>query len=263
MEKIRVVVHDGIFHSDEVFAIALMKIFINAEIDVIRTRLIEGFINDDEIMLIDVGGEYNQSKLNFDHHQDKDLPASNMLILEMLFKEGFIKERTYNALLPLMKYISDNDVNANDIHNKTNFLKSEFKGFKTLTNIISDCNREPNNNDGAFKVAVNFAMTILNNELHHQGRKQKAEIIYNRGTKIMDNTIEFNEFCMVWKDHNEYTFALFPDGDNWKVMTKDSNKYPLPLPNNDESLVFIHQNRFIAVFSSYSAARLYIRKQLN
>ena len=62
----KVAVHNGSFHSDDVFAVAALKI-IDPNLEIVRTR------NPDEIssadMRVDVGGEYNHGKKSYDHHQ--------------------------------------------------------------------------------------------------------------------------------------------------------------------------------------------------
>jgi len=268
MEQVKVVVHDGIFHADEVFGVAMLKHFLESEtvkIVVERTRLVEGLINDDKVILLDVGGQFNPSMLNFDHHQDRNLPASNLLILEHLYVNRLIEEDDYNSLLPLMKNISDFDTNSDEIHNKLSGFKSSLtnSNVKITSNLISGFNRSPKEAEEQFNLAVDFAINILINELYEGKRRIEAERIYDRGIMIGTNVIEFDSFCMVWKERtNSPTYAIFPDGDNWKVLTKDSSKYPLPEPNDSTNLVFLHQNKFIAVFDSYYGVKHYVREQL-
>jgi uncharacterized UPF0160 family protein len=64
---LRVVTHSGPFHADEVFACALLRVFLGQELELVRTRdraRIEG-----ADLAIDVGGEYDPSRGRFDHHQ--------------------------------------------------------------------------------------------------------------------------------------------------------------------------------------------------
>ncbi|MEI6190857.1 MAG: MYG1 family protein [bacterium] len=62
-----IVVHNGNFHPDDVFCVALLSIIHNGGIKVIRTRD-EGIISKADYVM-DVGGEYNPDKDRFDHHQ--------------------------------------------------------------------------------------------------------------------------------------------------------------------------------------------------
>lgn len=63
---ISIITHNGKFHTDDVFACAILK-YIFDDINIIRTRD-ESIINDSDSYIIDVGGEYDGVK-KFDHHQ--------------------------------------------------------------------------------------------------------------------------------------------------------------------------------------------------
>lgn len=67
MKKV-VATHSGIFHSDEVLAIALLQVFKPAwEIEIVRTRDAEAIASAD--LVVDVGGIYSIDGGRFDHHQ--------------------------------------------------------------------------------------------------------------------------------------------------------------------------------------------------
>lgn len=61
-----IIVHDGVFHADDVVAVCLVKFFYNCHVKVTRTRD-EDYINSkrecDDVLIVDVGGG------EFDHHQ--------------------------------------------------------------------------------------------------------------------------------------------------------------------------------------------------
>ena len=71
--KFKFVTHSQTFHLDEVFALALLDIFIfKGNYEVIRTRdrvKLEEYKKDSSAYVVDVGFEYNPEMLNFDHHQ--------------------------------------------------------------------------------------------------------------------------------------------------------------------------------------------------
>ena len=69
--KVYVVTHDGVFHSDEVFSVALLRLLHN-NIDIVRTRdeqVLKIAVENPEVFVLDVGGQYAPAKRNFDHHQ--------------------------------------------------------------------------------------------------------------------------------------------------------------------------------------------------
>src|SRR3989344_202259 len=63
-----VVTHSGNFHTDEVFACAVLSLLNDGNIEVIRSRKKEVWVTGDYV--VDVGGEYDPSRGRFDHHQE-------------------------------------------------------------------------------------------------------------------------------------------------------------------------------------------------
>lgn len=74
MQKIKIGTHNGIFHADDAFAIAALRIINSlSEVEVVRTRdpkVLEGCD-----LLVDVGGVYAPFEGRFDHHQKPADPA--------------------------------------------------------------------------------------------------------------------------------------------------------------------------------------------
>jgi len=67
-KKIKVAVHNETFHSDDVFAVAILSLYLNKPLEIFRTR-------DPKILskmdyVLDVGREYNPKENKFDHHQE-------------------------------------------------------------------------------------------------------------------------------------------------------------------------------------------------
>ncbi len=61
------VTHDGTFHSDDLFATAVLYILNDGNIQIIRTR--DQSIIESGDFVYDVGGQYDSEKNLFDHHQ--------------------------------------------------------------------------------------------------------------------------------------------------------------------------------------------------
>src|SRR5574344_2298969 len=66
-KKKKVVTHDGDFHTDDIFATAVISILEEGKIKIIRTRDKDMFKDADYIY--DVGGESDDGQNKFDHHQ--------------------------------------------------------------------------------------------------------------------------------------------------------------------------------------------------
>lgn len=70
----KIVTHGQNFHIDELFAIVFIKIYVDKDIDVIRTRdpkTLEEAKKDPSTWVVDVGFEHNPEMKNFDHHQSQ------------------------------------------------------------------------------------------------------------------------------------------------------------------------------------------------
>jgi len=79
MDKVKIATHSGFFHADEVFAIAVLKLYFqkqSKDIEVVRTRNLETIASCD--IAVDVGGGYDPDKDTYDHHQ-KEKPGSVLL----------------------------------------------------------------------------------------------------------------------------------------------------------------------------------------
>jgi uncharacterized UPF0160 family protein len=90
MKPSLIITHDGKFHADDVFAVALIR-HTFGPIPVERRRTISNseFFNP-QIWIVDVGDMFEPGVGLFDHHQDPTLSSANMLVLEYLTREGLV-----------------------------------------------------------------------------------------------------------------------------------------------------------------------------
>lgn len=168
----KIVTHAGTFHTDEVFAIALLKKFVSGNIEVIRTRnneLLEESKKDKSIYVIDVGREYNEEYRNFDHHQrdfnikwneEVGLLSSCGLVWKYIKKKGYLKKYQPQAL----KIIEENLIKKIDMHDNA-------KQFWTLSNMIKICNRDENKIEDFMK-AVEIAYLFIENSFYHANNSE-------------------------------------------------------------------------------------------
>lgn len=262
MSKINVVTHDGIFHADEIFAVMLLGYYLEGELSILRTRdknIIDEYIDDENVYLVDVGGIHDSSKLCFDHHQNRDIPSSNLLVFNYLYNKNYIDDDIHMELFPFIQGISDFDINFNNVINYWKEFNSDHK-YRILSTIISGFNRDPNNHEqqhNQFMNAVSFARQVYMNEIYAANQRIDAERIYGEGVRLNDDTIRFYEFCSIWKDKGKYKYAIQPNPQGWAVISSDSSKYPLPDASAYDSFIFQHKGRFIAVFGKYIDAEMY------
>jgi len=102
----KIISHLNPRHMDDFLAIAILKTkYTDAEIDFVHPQSVpDTFIKDPEIILVDVGGNYNPQLKNYDHHQDLNLPSSIVLVLSNEFE----------GVLNLTKILSSQTINFID-----------------------------------------------------------------------------------------------------------------------------------------------------
>ncbi|MBN2881386.1 MYG1 family protein [Candidatus Woesearchaeota archaeon] len=193
--KKTIVTHDGTFHSDDVFAVALAKlVFPNSEI--IRTRD-ESIISLADIV-IDVGGVYDTRNLRFDHHQftkkqltrPNEISYSSFGLLWNKFGQEVI-DHTYK-----LNSIDSNLVQIIDAHDNNIDLDVKRKRY-SVTQFISLFNRF-----GNFDSAVNYATLILQAEIGHSpfDVEIKGQYAYGAALKeIFDTNEKFETIREIWK----------------------------------------------------------------
>jgi uncharacterized UPF0160 family protein len=67
MSKKKIVTHSAGFHTDDVFAVATLILYLDEEVEVVRSRDPKVWASADYI--VDTGNEYSPDKNIFDHHQ--------------------------------------------------------------------------------------------------------------------------------------------------------------------------------------------------
>lgn len=277
-EQVIITTHDGIFHADEVLAIAMIKFFlpIGTNFVINRTRdknWLELSTLPNKVWAVDVGGKYNPESLNFDHHQDKTFPASNLLVLEHLISQGLIKGQHVNALMKLNKGISDFDVNRNEIIQKFAAFKGENDTPVTsISEILSGFNRDPSDpeeQNRAFDYAVQVAMTILMNTCFMADEVFAAINAWNKKIFIGDRVCMTTKYVPNWQNLAKvtdgeiqfYVCANPTQKGNWNVTSVDSEKYPMPTEEEIHAIIgagnveFVHNKRFFCVLKSFDAAQ--------
>jgi len=137
--------HKGMFHADEVTAIALLKVFTDEDITVSRVK---GDTTDFSSfdMVIDIGKKFDGVKL-FDHHQYKGGKSSAGLIWDYI---GLQEE--YLEISKLIKIVDDND---------TEVIKAEPFEYSSLLHCYNHRDIYSQAQEKQFEKAIKFAQTIL------------------------------------------------------------------------------------------------------
>ena len=223
----KIITHDGIFHADEVFAIALVHEFYGV-IAFTRDRFVHMTeLEDSNIMILDQGRKYEPNKLNFDHHQDKHLPATVMMVLQELFNNSLMSREHYDILWSPILAISEIDINGPEGFN--GFQVSEF--IRTLNTNSGDTTKN-------FAIAITIARTYVRSKIEMVNtQKPKSNLIWEKG-EVIDHLIRVCEdYPMFWKDYKEQPLLVYSSAGLWKLHTADVDDYPIKATGKE---VFLH-----------------------
>jgi uncharacterized UPF0160 family protein len=179
--KKTIAVHDGNFHPDDVFAVAILSILEKGRIKIIRTRD-QNILNKMDYVL-DVGGKYDSVKNKFDHHQSGGAGQRDVGIrystFGLLWKKYGVEicgsEEIANVLDKKLVVTIDADDNGFNLFKNTINNLSPF----TLTDIIYSARptwkEDAVITDKLFAKEVIFAKEIILREI--KVAKDKLEII--------------------------------------------------------------------------------------
>ena len=262
--EISVLTHDGLFHSDEVFSIALLKLFYK-EINIVRTRnsvLVEQALTDPKVFVLDVGNSFMPEMRNFDHHQEgspEGLSSITLLYFHLFpdYQEDRMLSKVYERLIRGINEwdqgIADRNLAGHPLH---------------LPQMISAFNRfgKPEQ-DSQFLKAIDFAYRILANEMNTAKETIYAEEIWKNKEQLNHEIAILKEHCLFWRivqgEKKTFKYIIQPDAENWSIMSVDSKLFPLPQITGDtEGLIFQHKDRFIIIFNNYQAAINYANQFL-
>jgi uncharacterized UPF0160 family protein len=86
-----IIVHGGIFHADDAMAVAALRILLG-DLPVSRRNPTPEELLDPSVLVVDVGGQLDPLRGNFDHHQTYAAPqtriATTMLARWVEYTEG-------------------------------------------------------------------------------------------------------------------------------------------------------------------------------
>jgi len=246
-----VLTHNGVFHADEITAIALLIIFGVMVNTIVRSRdieIINEFKSSDDGLLIDVGGEYNPKNGIFDHHHNRDGvdgKASAGIIADMLK----ISEDKYPSLSKLISEVDTQDIGVK--LNPDNHFSNIIKSFNIITPFGED-------NNSAFEEALRFAVRyLLNLKLQDEAdyadrlEVEKAEIREVSGVRVVVRSKD-DKFIMAAKFAGKADIIVSYDKQQecWSVQTAPiesgsfASKYKLVKGCKGE--IFTHPAGFIS-----------------
>lgn len=268
-----IAVHDGGFHCDDAFSIALLKL-IYSDINVIRTRDPEQLKKAD--MRIDVGRKYDPKTQDFDHHQQgfkeqrkNGIPYASAGLIWKHFGEKLINSKE------AFEYIDNimQQVDADDSGISLYQGDLEVYSFNNINDAFApNWKAKIKDFDKAFNEEVNFITILLKKELEIANGLKEAK-------KIIEKALSDKEYIILdivpnlwWDlmlDFPNIKFVIFQQQNGTWISTatrvkKNSfeNKKPFPKQWADltadalskltgvKDALYCHKKRFIAVAKS-------------
>jgi uncharacterized UPF0160 family protein len=183
IKKIKnIATHDGRFHSDEIFAAAILKL-INPKLKIIRTKDNAELAKSD--IRLDAGRKYNPENGDFDHHQieftlkrSNGIPYASAGLVWKHFGRNLVNsEESFD-------WIDQKIIQPIDSHD--NGIQFEFKGIEPfiLQDVIDSFmplwGSDNMNNIHEFDEALEFAIKFIRREVDYANSLNKASEIVKK-----------------------------------------------------------------------------------
>lgn len=234
MDKLNVVTHDGKFHSDEVFAMAVLALVYGFDnLDIIRTR--DHGVCEQASICIDVGRVYDPEKGRFDHHQGLDKyhtnghPYASFGMVWERYAERIVSDKSIadyfdNAFVSIIDAF-DNGINVSG-HSLMGVVQT-ISDFNPPWNVVT-----PVLEDTAFMEAVKLAMRIIENRLASIDAGIAGKQIVAQGEIKCDGKVMVLPTYAPWitevtrnDAYNDLEFVIFPAryGDQYMIQAVPMN----------------------------------------
>lgn len=284
-KKIKIVTHNASFHSDDVFAVATLVLFLkDKEYEIIRTRDFEMIESAD--FVVDVGEVYDAEKNRFDHHQEgragkreNGIPyASFGLVWKKFGEEVCGSLDVANKIDQILVQSIDSRDNGFEI------VDTKVEGIYPYTigqiihSFVPNYKEEDANIDDFFFKALDLALVILKREIKVNKDTEEAQsILQNIYNTSKDNQIFILDKRLPWEEfvskNKKIVFVVSPKKNgSWALETaRDDlnsfeNRKSLPKEwggkrdkdlasiTGVEDAIFCHTGLFIAFAGSKEGA---------
>ncbi len=283
--KIKVAVHNGNFHADDVFAVAILSLYLKKPLKIFRTR-------DEKIIkkmdyILDVGRVYNPKENKFDHHQEgwNEKRANGILYATagLVWKEYGEK---ITGSLEVANKIETKIIQTIDAEdNGIEICRPLFENIMPfcVSDYLFDLNQSwienKLNPTKCFEEAVKEAIKILKREIKKAtdcvlGKEKIINIYNNTADKkiiVLDNTYSWKKVLNAFPEPL-FVIEQIPENKDWHVKAvslngfKFKNRMLFPESwagkNGEEfakisgvsDAIFCHNQRFMAVTKSEAGA---------
>lgn len=244
----KIITHAGHFHTDEILAIATIFHFLGYELPIERKfEISEDEFENPNILVLDIGKRLEPEKSNFDHHQNGDSYATNVLVLDYFCKD---KE--------LSKWLKTYLYNYCDAVDRGKIVKQQIDNINvpSLSDIVNSFARFEN----GFYIALNIVKQILKGYVEKSMDRIKGEQIWKSLQEECNGLIKIqhnSQYITGWHEMAEQDRVLLlihpcertPNG--YRITSRDTNIIKIP---QNENQIFLHANQFTAAYKNYDSA---------
>lgn len=282
----RIVTHNGHYHSDDMFAVATLCIYLgDEEVEIVRTR--DKSLVENADFAVDIGGVHDPERNIFDHHQEggagkrpNGVPYASFGLVWKHYgvelsggeeEAGLVDEK-------LVQPIDSED-------NGVKVAKGVFDNIYPYTiqdffdTFIPTWKENDVDVDTVFKSCVDIAKRILKREIVKARDKKEGErLIKEKMEGYSKNKVVIFDRYLPWKDvvmeYPDPLFVIYPatSGESWHAQAvpveRDSLTARMSFPGHwagkrdselveatgVEDAVFCHNGRFLVVAKSKEGA---------
>lgn len=261
-----VATHSGVFHCDDVYAIALMSILskdFGFEFEVIRTRDPKEIEKAD--IRIDVGGVYNEDALSFDHHQrdDKLIQANGIKFASfgLLCKWAFTAE-IFEEMSKTIIYGIDYCDNTGKIHpeypNKGLWVKDWQPLYKEAVDLDARFLELTKRAEEDIRRSMAQAVSSLQAEADFEEAKEElfdGKVVYLKDKFPISQEKHPEIIYLLNKEYDFYSLFKFSQGNEFQPEAwRGKEGEALSQASGIEGGIFCHLNGFLSKWKTKEAA---------
>lgn len=255
-----ILTHAGVFHADEVSAIALLlRVYPGTTIQ--RTydpETIKAAQADDEVLVLDIGRVFEPEHGCLDHHQDPTLPASNILAMRWIVSEfSPLPTRPISNFDRVSELLENNFFGYISLVDTGEVIETA-ETPPTINSIIRSCNNLPGTEDENFHTALLIMRSVLDAQIATARKRIEAEKMWAETIRLSDGKIavwDSPDHIVGWHEMAEadnVQFLVTPNArGGYQITSRSSELFPIPV---QVTQTFRHNSGFLAVYHDRETA---------
>lgn len=234
---IEIITHDRVFHADDVFACAILKLS-HSESRVVRTRdssVIQAATGAPNTILVDIGGQYDPELRLFDHHQPDGAGWRKLATREWPYASAGLIWKHYGDLAVRRVHAGLSDASVAEIVEYIDealikYIDAVDCGVRvksagpSLSGMISSFNPAwYEEAEDVFPLVLDLAQVLLTNFIKRQAGKVLARDTVRKSQHQLAGRLLVLESCLPWTDvvsdeMPDVLFVVYPiENKQWQL----------------------------------------------